>query len=72
MPLPLARALESMRRRKLPGRRRFLKIVHLADTHVIAGNGVLAGFNPEERLRAAVDSINAEQGDAAFAVVTGD
>ena len=49
-----------------------MKLVHLTDTHVVAGNGSLAGLNPAERLRAAVDSINAEHGDAAFAVVTGD
>ena len=49
-----------------------MKIVHLTDTHVVAGNGVLAGLDPGERLRAAVGSINAEHGDAAFVVVTGD
>ncbi|MDE0522177.1 MAG: phosphodiesterase [Boseongicola sp.] len=49
-----------------------MKIVHLTDTHVVAGNGSPAGLSPGERLRAAVDSINAEHGDAAFVVVTGD
>ena len=49
-----------------------MKIVHLTDTHVVAGNGSLVGLSPGERLRAAVDSINAEHGDATFVVVTGD
>ena len=49
-----------------------MKIIHLTDTHVVAGNGALAGLSPGARLRAAVDSINAEHGDATFVVVTGD
>ncbi len=49
-----------------------MKIVHLTDTHVVAGDGFLAGLGPAERLPVAVDSINAEHGDAAFVVVTGD
>ncbi|EEX12278.1 phosphodiesterase [Citreicella sp. SE45] len=49
-----------------------MKFIHLTDTHVIGGNRTLYGANPARRLALAVDSINAEHGDAAFTVVTGD
>ena len=49
-----------------------MKFIHLTDTHVIGRDRTLYGGNPARRLRAAVDSINVEHGDAAFAVVTGD
>ncbi|WP_224380317.1 metallophosphoesterase [Roseovarius carneus] len=48
-----------------------MKFIHLTDTHVI-GSGDLYGKDPAARLRAAVQSINAEHGDAAFVVLTGD
>ena len=48
-----------------------MKFIHLTDTHVI-GEGELYGQDPAARLRAAVDSINAEHGDADFVVLTGD
>lgn len=49
-----------------------LKFIHLTDTHVVGDSGLLYGLNPLSRLRATVDSINAEHGDAAFVVHTGD
>jgi 3',5'-cyclic AMP phosphodiesterase CpdA len=48
-----------------------MKFIHLTDTHVI-GDGLLYGQDPAAQLRAAVDSINAEHGDAGFVVLTGD
>ncbi|MBW4706778.1 phosphodiesterase [Roseobacter sp. YSTF-M11] len=48
-----------------------MKFIHLTDTHV-TGDGLLYGQNPAARLAVAVQSINAEHGDAAFVVVTGD
>jgi 3',5'-cyclic AMP phosphodiesterase CpdA len=49
-----------------------MKFIHLTDTHVIGGGRLLYGANPAQRLRLAVDSINAEHGDADFTIVTGD
>lgn len=49
-----------------------MKFIHLTDTHVIGGDRLLYGANPARRLARAVDSINAEHGDAAFVVLTGD
>lgn len=49
-----------------------MKFIHLTDTHVIAPGQTLFGLDPSERLEAAVDSINAEHGDAEFVVLTGD
>ena len=49
-----------------------MKFIHLTDTHVIGGGRLLYGANPARRLRLAVDSINAEHGDADFTIVTGD
>lgn len=48
-----------------------MKFIHLTDTHVI-GEGELYGQDPAARLRAAVDTINAEHSDADFVVLTGD
>ena len=48
-----------------------MKFIHLTDTHVI-GSGLLYGQDPAERLRAAIESINREHGDAEFVVLTGD
>ena len=48
-----------------------MKFIHLTDTHVTA-EGLLYGHDPAERLARAVASINAEHGDAAFVVLTGD
>lgn len=49
-----------------------LKFIHLTDTHLVSPGRTLYGVDPRARLRQAVDSINAEHGDAAFVVVTGD
>jgi len=48
-----------------------MKFIHLTDTHAI-GDGLLYSQDPAERLSRAVASINAEHGDAAFVVLTGD
>ena len=49
-----------------------MKFLHVTDTHLVAGNKLLYGLNPQERLRACVDHINRQHADAEFAVVTGD
>jgi 3',5'-cyclic AMP phosphodiesterase CpdA len=49
-----------------------MKFIHLTDTHLVEQDVQLYGLNPQARLRAAVDSINATHADAAFAVITGD
>lgn len=49
-----------------------LKFIHLTDTHLVKPGLALYGVDPAWRLRQAVQSINAEQADAAFVVVTGD
>lgn len=49
-----------------------MKFIHLTDTHVVGGRQRLYGADPSQRLRLAVDSINANHGDAAFVIVTGD
>lgn len=49
-----------------------MKFIHLTDTHVIGGDRMLYGANPARRLARAVDSINAEHGNAAFVMLTGD
>lgn len=49
-----------------------MKFIHLTDTHVIGGGRCLYGADPARRLALAVDSINAEHGDADFVIVTGD
>lgn len=49
-----------------------MKFIHLTDTHLTEPGVVLYGLDPQARLRAAVDSINTECGDARFVVITGD
>lgn len=49
-----------------------MKFIHLTDTHMVEPGGKLYGLDPLERLHAAIASVNAEHGDAAFCVVTGD
>lgn len=49
-----------------------MKFIHLTDTHLITPGRLLYDLDPQKQLRAAVDSINAEHGDAAFVIVTGD
>lgn len=49
-----------------------MKIIHLTDSHVIGGAGVLYGGRPADRLAQAVASINADHADADLAVITGD
>ncbi len=49
------------------------RFIHLTDTHLVAGDGLLYGLDPADRLRAAVDAINEHHaGQAQFVVVTGD
>ena len=49
-----------------------MKFMHLTDTHLVKRGAQLYGLDPQARLRAAIDSINAEHADAAFTVITGD
>jgi 3',5'-cyclic-AMP phosphodiesterase len=49
-----------------------MKFIHLTDTHLTAPGMLLYGLDPQLRLRAAVDSINADCGDAGFVIITGD
>ncbi len=49
-----------------------LKFIHLTDTHLLAPGQALYGTDPAWRLELAVRSINAEHGDAAFVMITGD
>ncbi len=49
-----------------------LKFIHLTDTHLVAPGQALYGSDPAWRLRQAIASINHEQPDAAFVVITGD
>ncbi len=49
-----------------------MKFIHLTDTHLVPPGTALEGLDPAVRLRAAVASINAEHGDAACVVMTGD
>lgn len=49
-----------------------LKFIHLTDTHLVARGQSLYDLEPAIRLRRAIDSINREQGDAEFVVITGD
>ncbi len=49
-----------------------MKFIHLTDTHLTRPGVALYGLDPQARLRSAVQSINAEHGDAAFVVITGD
>ena len=49
-----------------------LKFIHLTDTHLVHPGRALYGTDPLWRLQQAVASIQAEHGDAAFVIVTGD
>lgn len=51
---------------------RWTKFIHLTDTHLVEPGTALYGQDPQARLQAAVRSIQAEHGDAAFCLVTGD
>jgi 3',5'-cyclic AMP phosphodiesterase CpdA len=49
-----------------------MKLIHLTDTHLVAGDARLYGLDPAARLNAAVADIRAHHADAVLAVVTGD
>lgn len=49
-----------------------MKIIHLTDPHLVAGDDLLYGLDPRQRLDAAVESINRLHRDADLVVVTGD
>lgn len=49
-----------------------IKFIQLTDPHLRAPSCALYGTDPAWRLSRAVESINAEHGDAAFVVITGD
>jgi len=50
----------------------FMKFIHLTDTHLVQPGKKLYGLDPQARLAAAVDDINANHADAVQVVVTGD
>ena len=45
-----------------------MKFVHVSDLHMVPGNALLYGLNPQERLRACVAHINLHHADAELAV----
>ena len=49
-----------------------MKFIHPTDTHLVCPGTTLYGLAPESRLRAAIADINANHGDAALCVITGD
>lgn len=49
-----------------------MKLIHITDPHIVPPPRPLCGLDPRARLTAAVDDINHNHGDAAFAVMTGD
>ena len=49
-----------------------MKFIHLTDPHLVGGGGLLHGIDPAQRLRRAVDSMNADHGDAEQVIITGD
>ena len=49
-----------------------MKFLHISDLHMVPGNALLYGLNPQERLRACVAHINLHHPDAKCAIVTGD
>ncbi len=51
---------------------RWTKLIHITDTHLVTPGELLYGNDPLQRLQAAVHSIVAEHGDAAFCLITGD
>lgn len=48
------------------------KLIHITDTHFVEPGRLLYGLDPEARLAAAVDDINAHHADAELVVITGD
>jgi 3',5'-cyclic-AMP phosphodiesterase len=49
-----------------------MKFLHVSDLHMVGGNALLYGLNPQERLRACVAHINRHHSDAECVVITGD
>ena len=49
-----------------------MKLIQLTDLHIVPNGEHLWGLDPSERLRAAVDDINSNHGDAEHCIVTGD
>jgi 3',5'-cyclic-AMP phosphodiesterase len=49
-----------------------MKFLHVSDLHMVGGNELLYGLDPQERLRACVAHINRHHSDAECVVVTGD
>jgi len=49
-----------------------MKFIHITDTHLVPPGEPLCGLEPSARLTKAIDTVNRIDGDAAFAVVTGD
>ncbi len=49
-----------------------MKFLHISDLHMVPGNALLYGLNPQERLRACVAHVNLHHADAKCAVITGD
>ncbi|WP_240705162.1 phosphodiesterase [Pacificoceanicola onchidii] len=70
-PLPEAAPPALVTPQKSHGGDQAVKIIHLTDTHLV-GFGTVHGADPAARLAGAVASINAEHGDAAHVIVTGD
>lgn len=49
-----------------------MKIIQISDLHLIPSGQKIFGLNPEDRLVAVIDSINANHSDAEFCVISGD
>ena len=49
-----------------------MKFVHITDTHLVPPGESLCGLEPSARLAKAIETVNRSDGDAAFAVITGD
>ncbi len=49
-----------------------MKFIHVTDMHIVPSGERLHGLDPLERLEACIADINAQHGDAAFCVFTGD
>lgn len=48
------------------------KLIHITDTHLVEPGRRLYGLDPQQRLVAAVDDVNAHHADAELVVITGD
>lgn len=48
-----------------------MKLIHISDLHLVS-EGTLFGLDPALRFAAAIDSINAEHGDAELVIISGD